>query len=282
MSFSARSAELASGVTIPYVGQGDRDGIPVLLVHAIADSWRAFEPILPHLPPSIRAFAMSQRGHGDAGRPASGYRPEDFADDLAAFMDRLELDRAVLVGASSGGVVARRFAIDHPDRTLGLVLLGAPLRLGDNPAVKEMWDSTFSTLTDPIDEAVVRDFAAATIAPSVPRAFVETVVAESLKAPAHVWRETMRGLIEDASADELGRIEAPTLVVWGDEDPILARLDQEAMAAAIPNATLAVYEGGGHAFYWETPERVASDLTRFVETISLRRFEGRRPGQPTT
>jgi alpha-beta hydrolase superfamily lysophospholipase len=56
-------------------------GVPVILLHGITDSWRSFEPVLPHLPASIRAFALSQRGHGDSERPAAGYHPRDFAAD---------------------------------------------------------------------------------------------------------------------------------------------------------------------------------------------------------
>lgn len=66
-------------------------------------------------------------------RPAEGYRPHDFATDLAAFMDALQLEAAVISGGSNGGIVARRFAIDYPERTLGLVLLGSPATLRDKP-----------------------------------------------------------------------------------------------------------------------------------------------------
>jgi non-heme chloroperoxidase len=261
------SVRLPSGVTLDYVVQGPPSGVPLLLLHAIADSRRAFDPVMRHLPGSIRALAMSQRGHGDSERPDGGYRPEDFASDLAAFMDALDLSAAVVAGGSSGGVVARRFAIDHPGRTLGLVLLGSPLSLGDKPGVREMWESTFSKLEDPVDPVMVREFVEMTIAPSVPRDLFEVLVEESLKPPAHVWRETMLGLIEDGSASELGKIAAPTLILWGDQDTILSREDQETMADRILDARLVVYEGAGHTFYWEDPVRVAADLVAFVESL---------------
>ena len=191
-------------------------------------------PCLPFLPDSLHAFALTQRGHGDASRPAEGYRPRDFAADLAAFMDALHLGAAVIVGGSSGGFVARRFAIDHPERTLGLVLLGSPASLRDKPGVLQMWDSTVSKLTDPVDPAFARGFAESTLAQRVPRAFVDTMVRENLKVPARVWRATFEGLLEDDSLGELDRIKAPTLIVWGDRDAILPRADQETLEAAIP------------------------------------------------
>lgn len=267
MTLAPQTALLPSGMTLDYVEHGSRSGVPLLLLHAIADSRRALEPLIEDLPESIRAFAMSQRGHGDSSTPEADYRPHDFASDLLAFMSELDLSAAVVVGGSSGGVVARRFAIDHPDRTIGLVLLGSPLALGDKPGVREMWESRFSTLTDPIDPAMVREFAEMTVAPSVPRDLFEIIVEENLKPSARVWRETMRGLIEDDSARELDRITAPTLVVWGDQDAIVSRSDQEAMTVAIPDARLIVYAGAGHTFYWEDPERVAADIATFVESL---------------
>src|SRR6266498_1835677 len=134
------------------------------------------------------AFAVTQRGHGDASRPETGYRSNDFAADLAAFMDALQLQAAVIAGGSSGGFIARRFAIDHPDRTLGLVLLGSPFTLQDKPEVQEMWESTISRLTDPIDRGFVRGIAESTLAQPVPPAFLEAMVQENLKVPARVWR----------------------------------------------------------------------------------------------
>lgn len=265
MAPTLRSVELPNQVQLPYVEQGDPAGVPVLLLHAIADSWHAFEPVLTHLPDTIHAFALTQRGHGDASRPPAGYRVHDFATDLAAFMDAIRLEAAVIAGGSSGGFVARRFAIDHPQRTLGLVLLGSPASLRDKPSVRELWDSTISKLTDPIDPGFVREFAASTLAQPVPQAFFEMIVHESLKVPAFVWRATLEGLMADNSFGELHTIKVPTLIVWGDRDAILPRSDQEALAAAIPGSRLVVYPGAGHAFYWEEPDRVASDLAAFVE-----------------
>jgi pimeloyl-ACP methyl ester carboxylesterase len=262
-----KSARLPNGISLPYAEQGDLAGQPVIFVHAIADSWRSFEPLLSHLPASIHAFAPTQRGHGDASRPASGYRPQDFATDLGAFMDVIELQAATIVGGSSGGFITRRFALEHPERVLGLALLGSPASLSDKPEVVEMWDSTFSKMTDPIDPGLVRNFAEGTLARPVPREFLETMVQENLKVPAHVWRETFKGLFEDRTTEELGKIKAPTLILWGDGDSIIPRSDQEQLATSIARAKLLVYPGAGHAVYWEDPERVAAHLVEFVEGL---------------
>src|SRR3712207_1254388 len=95
-----KTVELPNRVRLEYAEQGDPSGVPVVLLHGITDSWRSFERVLPHLPPSIHAFALSQRGHGDSDRPASGYRPRDFAADLGAFVDALGLGPVVVAGHS--------------------------------------------------------------------------------------------------------------------------------------------------------------------------------------
>jgi non-heme chloroperoxidase len=210
-----KSVELPNRVRLPYVERGDASGVPVMFLHAIADSWHAFEPVLAHLPNSIHAFALTQRGHGDASRPVVGYSVHDFATDLAAFMDVIRLEAAVIAGGSSGGFVARRFVIDHPERTLGLVLMGSPASLRDKPGVQELWDLTISKLTDPVDPDFVREFAASTLSRPVPQTFFEIIVQENLKVPAFVWRATFEGLMADDSFGELHTIKAPTLIIWG-------------------------------------------------------------------
>jgi non-heme chloroperoxidase len=261
------SVELPNGVTLPYVQQGDPLGAPLLMVHAFLDSWRSFELVLPHLPESIRAIALTQRGHGEASRVDSGYRFGDFASDLALFTDALELDAAVVAGHSAGGVVAQRFAIDHPRRTRGPVLIGSPLTLRHKPGLQELWNTTLSRLTDPIDPDFVRDFQTSALPGPVPEGFFEILVRESLKVPAHVWRSTFEGFLEDDFSEDLARITAPPLVVWGDQDGILDRNEQDALVRAISGARLVVYPGVGHSPNWEAPQRLATDLAAFIGSL---------------
>lgn len=262
-----KSIELPNQVRLPYSEQGDPNGVPVLLLHGFTDSLRSFDLVLPHLPTSVRAIAITQRGHGDASRPAAGYRVTDYAVDLEMFMDALSMDAAAIVGASSGGLVAQRFAADHPARVKALVLIGSPVTLRGKPAVEELWNSEISKLSDPVDPAFVRRFQESTVASTVSPAFVETMVRESLKVPAHVWKATTEGFLEDDFSSEVHRIKAPTLILWGDGD-VFTQADQEVLRAAIPDARLVTYPGAGHTLIAEEPERVAADLTSFVEAVS--------------
>jgi non-heme chloroperoxidase len=266
MTRDIKSARLPDGLKLPYVEQGEDAGVPMVFLHAFADSWRSFERLLPHLPASVHAFAVTQRGHGDADRPAVGYGVEDFAADVAAFMDAVGLEAAVLVASSSAGFTAQRFAADHPERTLGIVLIGAPWTLRDRPAVSEFFDAV-SKLSDPIDPDFVREFVEATLSRPVPPTFLETLIGENRKVPARVWKATLRGLLEAVAPAETATITAPTLILWGDRDEFLPRSDQEALAAAIPGSRLVSYEGTGHAVHWEEPERVAADVAALAQRL---------------
>jgi pimeloyl-ACP methyl ester carboxylesterase len=259
--------KLATGVELAYVEQGNPAGVPVIFLHGITDSWHSFEPVLPHLPHTIHAFALTQRGHGESERPATGYRPQDFAADVAAFMDALQLERAVIAGHSMGSSIAQRFGLDFPERILGLVLIGSFASFQDKPELVEFVEVGVSPLEDPIDPAFAREFQESTLAQPIPPEFLETVVQESLKVPARVWKAAFQGLLEGEFPSELGKIKAPTLIVWGDQDAYCPRSDQETLRMAIAGSRLVVYAGVGHAIHWEEPARFAADLVAFVKSL---------------
>lgn len=263
METASRSVVLPTGVRLPYVEQGHRAGVPVLFLHGTSDSWRSFENVLPELPDWMRAIALTQRGHGDADRPATGYRTEDFADDVAALMDALGIEQAIVVGHSMGGSIAQRFAIDHPARMLGLVLIGARASWHRHPGVLALGEAV-ATLSDPVDPDFVREFQLSTLAQPVSPAYLDTVVAESLKLPARVWRAAFAECVFQADhTAALGSIAAPTLLMCGGRDDF-ARDEQDTLVAALPGASQLIYPDAGHALHWEEPRRFAADLAAFV------------------
>lgn len=122
---SVKSIQLSTGATLSYAEQGMTTGIPVILLPEFTDSWRSWEPVLPYLSEGIHAFALSQRGYEDPYRPTEGYDPQDFAADVACFMEAMHIEKAIVVGHSMGAVTAQQFAIAYPDRTMGIVLAGS-------------------------------------------------------------------------------------------------------------------------------------------------------------
>jgi non-heme chloroperoxidase len=253
---------LASGPQLHYAAQGDPGGEPILFLHGFTDSWFSFSRLLPLLPSRYHAFALDQRGHGDSERPDGRYTLDDFAADVVAFLDAIGVQRATLVGHSAGSFIARRVAQTHPERVSRLVLIGSAV----TPLKQETRElqAAVHTLADPVPAEFAREFQAANIYVPLPEAFFERAVAESLKLPAGVWQRALDGILAVDDAADLGRITAPTLLIWGERDGFFSRAEVEGLAAAIPGARLLVYPETGHAVQWERPERVASDLEAFM------------------
>ena len=167
-------------IELPYVEQGDATGVPVVMLHGVTDSWRSFEHVLPHLPDDIRAIAVTQRGHGDAPRPESGYLIEDLAGDAVDLLDELGIERAIILGHSMGSWVAQRIAIDHPERVIGTVLAGSfSGRPGLDPAM-QAFAAEMMAVRDPVTDKVARDFQESTIVSPLPEGQMDEFVLESL------------------------------------------------------------------------------------------------------
>ena len=257
------TVRLSTGFRTRYAEQGDPRGEALLFIHGWPDSRFSYSRVLPLLPAAYRAFALDQRGFGDSERPAGGYTIDGLAGDVSAFLDAVGVARATLVGHSLGSFVARRVADLYPARVSRLALIGSAVS-PVNEVMLEVQEA-MRGLDDPLPPAFVREFQASTIHVPVPESFFEGLVAESLKAPARVWREVFDGLLASDDAAALGRITAPTLLLWGDEDALFSgREEQERLAAAIPDARLVVYPDTGHSPNWERPEGVAADLDAFI------------------
>ena len=256
--------EIPNRIKLPYVEQGDPAGVPMLLLHGVSDSWHSFERVLPLLAPDIHAFAISQRGHGDSSRPASGYHLSDMSDDLAAFLDVVGVPQATVVGHSMGASVAQRFAIDHPDRTSKLVLMGAFATYRE-PDFEAFVRTSILPLTDPIGADFAREWQLSTLAREMDADHLDTVVVETLKVPAFVWHAAFVGFLESGDCtSELGRVTAPTLLMRGDRDAYASGAAQACLLRAIPHARLITYEKHGHAFHWEDPQRFVDDVAPFL------------------
>jgi pimeloyl-ACP methyl ester carboxylesterase len=257
---------LASGLNLSYAQQGVRSEPAVVLLPGPTDSWRSYGPVLNRLPHWIRAIAVSQRGHGDSDKPASGYQIKDFAGDVVDFLNALGIDRAVLVGHSGSCLVARRAALDHPHRIAGLVLEASPTSLRNDKA-HQFVNSIVMGLADPIDPGFARSFLTDTSSDNVAAELVDILVEDILKVPARVWHAMFADLLDYDDSRELTRISGPTLLIWGDDDPLVSREMQAVLADRIPHAELIVYPAAGHTPRWDDTQRFSRNLAEFVERV---------------
>jgi pimeloyl-ACP methyl ester carboxylesterase len=267
MAARLRHVTLPGGLALEYAERGAPDGVPVLCLHGITDSWRSFEPVLPWLPDRWHTIAVSQRGHGGSAKPASGYGTRNFAADAAALIEVLGLPPVVVVGHSMGAANALRLAIDRPDLVRGVVAAGAFASFSDKPELVAFIRDSMLTLGDSVPRELAESFQRDTIAGPVPAGLIRTMVDECLRTPAAVWRAAFAGLLEDDFSAELGRVRAPVLLPWGDADAFAPEADQQRLARELPLAARCVVRGAGHALHWEQPERFAIEIARFVNGL---------------
>jgi pimeloyl-ACP methyl ester carboxylesterase len=257
------TTRLATGPLIHFAEQGDPGGEALIFVHGWPDSWFSWSRVLALLPASYRAFAFDQRGFGDSEKTASGYTIDQLAADVVTFMDAVGVARATLIGHSMGTFVARRVAEKTPERVTGLVLIGSAVTAA-NAVMREV-QSLLAPLADPLPDAFVREFQASAIHRPIPDPFFEGIVAASLQAPAWVWQRMFEGLLAYDDGGDLGRIVAPTRILWGDRDVLFADDEQQRrLAAAIPGARLTILPETGHSPNWERPEQVTAALEAMI------------------
>ncbi|HEU4796358.1 MAG TPA: alpha/beta fold hydrolase, partial [Pyrinomonadaceae bacterium] len=256
------SVLLKTGVRLRYAYQGDPNGTPVIMLHGYTDSWFSFSQILPLLDQKYRVYILDQRGHGESDRPVGGYAMEQFAGDVVAFMDAMKIKDATIVGHSMGSFVAQHVAVQAPERVKQLVLVATATTVHTNDLARQL-QREVDALKDPVPEKFVHDFQVSTAFQPLSNDFFHAVLKESMKLPAHVWREVMAEMMSPDAGVQLKKIKTPTLVLWGDKD-FFPRTEQDSLVSALPNAVLKIYKDTGHALHWERPEKFAADLQAFL------------------
>ena len=256
------SVLLKTGVRLRYAYKGDPSGTPVILLHGYGDSWFSYSRLLPLLDKKYRIYIPDQRGHGDSDRPVGGYALQQFAADIVAFMDALNVKEAAIVGHSMGSFIGQHVAVLAPERVNRLVLIGSATKIRNG--VVEGLQKEITALKDPVSEKFVREFQASVTFKPVPQDFFEGIVKESMKLPAPVWREVMAEMLSPEGEVELKKIKTPTLIIWGDKENIFPRSEQDMLTAALRRSVLKVYPDIGHVPVWEAPEQVAKDLQQFI------------------
>ncbi len=251
---------LPTGVSLHYAEKGAKGKTPVVFLHGFVDSWRSFIRVIESLAPERRAIAFDLRGHGDSDKPEGGYSIADFTQDLLLFLDALGLDKANLVGHSMGSFIAQSFAALHPHRVERLVLIGSAPCAADNAAIMET-KPLIDALRDPMERDFIRGFQAT--GNPVPAEFMEMIISETMKVPARVWRSVFAGLLQADLRPILHAVAAPTLIMWGNQDMVFTRRDQETLLSQIPDSTLKEFDAG-HALHWEKPKEVTAALESFL------------------
>jgi pimeloyl-ACP methyl ester carboxylesterase len=271
---------LGTGERIHYTDDGPKDAAAIVLVHGFAASSHAWRPWIERLRGSYRLIAIDLPGHGLTRTP-EGYVPSmtSNADLIAELTTAIGLERFVLAGNSMGGAVSWTFALRHPDRLNGLVLVNsAGWPASDAAAAPPL---VFGLLANPVGRGVLKAFDPRLLAGGALRAAYidETLVdkalidryAELALAVGHrdVLLGGRSGPGSGVTRDTFASIRVPTLVMGGAEDRIIPVEQQRELAKAIPGAVYVEYPQGGHVPMEQLPDVTATDLTAFLASLPL-------------
>jgi 3-oxoadipate enol-lactonase len=241
-------------------------GPPLLLLMGMSGtalSWG--EPFLQELRRAFDVIAYDHRGVGESTPLEGPITIREMAHDAAGLLDTLEIDTAHILGISMGGMVAQELALAQPARiqtlTIGCSYCGGPgsLRISDG-----VWERVRAARATGDRELAVRtsweinvsaDFATDTEAFKryVANAMRRSVAVEVIERQA-------TAIAEHDTSTRLGEIALPTLVMHGTDDQLLPVVNGHMIAGLIPDARREIFDGVGHLFFWERPQRVAELL----------------------
>ena len=271
-----------SGCLVHVVAAGD--GPPVVHLHGTNTSSLS-HLMLPGRMPGTRSYLVDRPGCG-LSDPDS-FRPGHFREYAVGFvgdvLDALGLEATLLVGASGGGIWATWYALAHPERVRGLVMLGSvptlprgrvplPLRLAATRGVGDL----MVRAVKPGRRMLLKMMASVGEAETIVRHpdLLDSLVAGARDPVAtQANLDELRALISRRgirtsmrfSREDLRRLAVPTLMIWGDRDPIVPLTQARAVAAEIPHARLEVLPAG-HVPQLGHPDRVAALLEEFATT----------------
>ena len=239
-------------------GQGD----PLVLVHAGLLSSGSWAGVVPLLAESFRVITFDNRGHGRSTNPSGALTYEQIADDTAALIEALGLERPFVGGWSDGGEVALQLGLRHPGRARALIAGGTSLEMGSEAARTEI--RAFFHLNDDgvVDLDAVASAFEQTMLPMLRQSHPhgeqhwQTIVQQS----ATMWL-TYAGL----TREQVERIKEPVLVVVGDRDEHVPVEEAVRLYRWLPQAELAILPGASHLRPIFDPEAFARSVTDFLQ-----------------
>lgn len=236
---------------------------PVLLLHGAGGNYLSWPPQLRRLEGQT-VYALDLPGHGQSqgiGRQSI----EAYADDVAAFMEALNLPQAVLAGISMGSAIALTLALKYPKKVKALALLGGGAKMRVSASILETAGNPV-TFDSTVDRINLNCFSA-----SAQENLVQLSRKHMLKVRPTVLLGDFLACNAFNVADELSKIKAPALIVCGAEDKMMPPKYSEALREGMKKSTLHILEGAGHMVMLETPEEVSVLFDEFLSGLRSRK-----------
>ena len=258
-------------LTIHYYEGGPADGETLLMIHGFGadrDNWLRFSRHLTH---RYRVIALDLPGFGESSKPDASYDVLSQMERVRTFANALQIDKLHLVGNSMGGHIAALYAARHPEQVLSVALL-------DNagvtaPQKSEMIQRLERGEPNPLVVRRAEDFDALmnfvfVTPPPLPESLKRYFAERSVANQAHYDRifAQLRGHYVPLEP-ELPNIQAPTLVLWGEQDRALHVSSIEVMQPLLKKPTVVVMKDCGHAPMIERPEETAQHYQAFLDSL---------------
>ena len=258
-----------NGARLAYWDHGQAHKVALLLVHGFPLDHRLWRAQLDGLSSLVRVIAPDLAGHGISGSPAHPYSMDWYADDLAALLNHLGVERVILAGLSMGGYIAFAFWRRHPERVRALVLMDTRAE-PDSSQDRSNRDASAARVQAAGAQSFVREMLPRLLAPqnlSGGRA-VDEALRMMASQPVSGIIGALGALRDRAdSRPTLPAITVPTLVLVGEADALTPPKDGEAMAQAIPDAQMIVVSDAGHLSPMENPRAVNAALRVFIRRV---------------
>ena len=251
-----KSAVAAQGIAYDDVGSGSP---PVVLIHGAFGNRSHYAAQIDHLKESHRVIALDLRGHGESGRPDSGFRLRDFADDVIGVCEAAGLDRYVLCGHSMP--VALLAASLHPERVAGVVLLDGVILYPETLRSHVVSDFVPKLAGDGWAEAMQGYLVGRGIGPYDSPVLKARILEEIASGPPGMAAPFMRDLMA-TDFSELLTGDYPLMYVHARVPADLARLRE-----LRPDVILACVAASGHWMMLSVPDQVNSMLDRLLEIV---------------
>lgn len=257
------------GIKLGYQDTGRGNAQPVLFLHGFPHNRGLWSPQLAVLGAHSRCIAVDLRGFGES-TVAPPYSMDRYADDVAAFMDKLEIDQATLCGLSMGGYVAFAMWRRHPQRIRALVLADTRAT-ADSEAAREkrraMAQLARERGTSAVADAMITDMVGKHTRETSPQ-IVDAVYRMLSSANVAGVVGALEALRErpDSTAT-LSTIDVLTLIVVGEDDALTPVVDAETMHRAIYGSRLQVLARAGHVSNVERPTAFNHVLSEFLATV---------------
>jgi 3-oxoadipate enol-lactonase len=241
------------------------DGAPLLLIQGLGYGRWSWDPLVPGLAERYRVLWFDNRGIGDSDKPDGPYTARLMAEDARQVLDEAGVERAHVLGASLGGMIAQELAAGTPERVDKLVLCCTTPGGAATVPMPDVTVQLFAEAPTLAPDVALRRFVVNALGADPPEELVEQLYRLRLANPPDPagWQAQAAAGLTFAGVD--GAITAPTLVLTGTEDNVVDHRNADVVAERIPDARVERLTGAGHLFFWEQPDACVRIISEFLQ-----------------